>query len=85
MTYIDYGREQDLEQLYLDYQQARGQRREEIERLMSEIIRQSKGTYELRRDLIEATRAGDKNRVNYCREELRRIRAQETSGMRIQV
>lgn len=85
MTYLDYGREQDLDELYRDYQQARGSRRLEIERLMTEIVRQSKGTYELRRELIDATRSGDRRRVNYCREELRRMKAQEVSGSRIQV
>lgn len=85
MTNLDYGRLQDLEELDRDYKIASGARRLEIERTMAEIIRQSKGTYQLRDELIRATRKGDRNRINYCREQLRIIRARELSGSRVQV
>lgn len=85
MTNIDFGRTQDLEELYQEYQHAHGSEKQEIERLMGEIIRQSSGTYKLRDEMLRAFRVGDQNHVKYCREELRRLRAQEVAGSRIQV
>lgn len=73
---LDYGRSQDLEMLYEDYQKEKSSYwRGRIEQTMSQILSESGASRQLRDELIRATRVKDKTHMEYCRLELRRLEA----------
>ena len=73
---LDYGRINDLEELYSMYQKVRttGEKKK-LEKIMDGILRQSKATRQLRDELVKAVRADDIIRAKRCRLELRRLKA----------
>lgn len=78
---LDYGRQQDLELLYQDYQNMKSMhRRKQIEKLMSDIMSENNADRKLRDELIKATRANDRIHMTYCREELRRLQARKINN-----
>lgn len=73
---LDYSRQNDLEALYEDYHKEKSiYWKNRIEQIMSQIIGESGATRQLRDELIRATRANDRTRMEYCRIELRRLEA----------
>lgn len=73
---LDYGRQQDLEMLYKEYQGANSSVKRRIESTMESIMSESGATRKLRDELIKATRVNHRPRMERCREELRRIQAE---------
>lgn len=78
---LDYGRLNDLDELYLDYRKEKSSYwKNRIEQTISKILAESGASRQLRDELIKATRAGDKNRMRFCREELRRLDAEKVNN-----
>ena len=75
---LDYGRQNDLEQLWNDYSKEKSPFwREKIERTMDSILAESGASRQLRDELIRVTRVGDLNRMNFIRTEMRRLEAEK--------
>ena len=73
---LDYGRQIDLETLYADYAKEKSLHwRQRIEQTISKILSESGASRQLRDELIRATRVNDRNRMDYLRQELRRLDA----------
>jgi len=78
---LDYGRKADLDELYDAYQGARSStEKQKVERLMNTILMENKATRQLRDELMKAVRASDIIRATRCRNELRRIKADEVNN-----
>ena len=75
---LDYGRQQDMEELYDAYaSETSPYKREQIEKTMNKILSESGATRQLRDELIRATRVNDRDRMDYLRLELRRVEAEK--------
>lgn len=75
---LDYGRQQDMEELYDAYESETSPfRREQIEKSMNKILSESGATRQLRDELIRATRTNNRERMEYLRIELRRVEAEK--------
>jgi len=75
---LDYGRKADLDELFIDYQKEKSPYwKNRIERTMGDILGESGASRELRDELIRCARVSDLNRMNYLRNELRRIQAEK--------
>jgi uncharacterized protein YlaI len=73
---LDYGRQQDLDELYEAYRAEKSQYfRIKIEQAIDAIMNESRQSKQLRNELIRAFRSGDKSSVEYCQIELRRLQA----------
>lgn len=78
---LDYGRQQDLEDLYDVYEnETSPYKREQIEKSINKILSESGATRQLRDELIRATRVSDRSRMEYLRLELRQIEANKNNN-----
>jgi hypothetical protein len=81
MTTLDYGRKNDLEEIYLHIKEARSSgEREHWERLASKILRESGATRELREKMLKAVRTGDRWAVRSFSNQLERLQERELNG-----
>jgi hypothetical protein len=80
MTHFDIGRRQDLIDLENRYKKADTSERFYIERTFTQIMRESGKTRQLRDKMIQALRGDDRRAVNYYREELLKLKQDETWG-----
>ena len=78
---MDYGRQNDLEELANAIDGARStQEREYYEKLVYRIMQESAPIRSLREELIKAFRARDMNRVKRIQEHIQKVRMDETYG-----
>jgi len=80
---LDQGRRYDLEELYDLYQDApHSKRRQQIEKMMSEIVHEDGASRELRDKMIKAMRANDLRAKRYFMEELLKLKQDKLYGRR---
>lgn len=78
---LDYGRQNDLEELHDAYQKEKSSFwREQIEKAISKIMQESGSSRQLRDELIKSIRAGDRTHIRWCQEEIRRLDAERTNN-----
>jgi hypothetical protein len=78
---VDEGRQHDLEELMELHRTAKNSfKRDNVEKIIEKIMRESGEIREERESLIQAIRAGDRRRVRYVQERIRKIRYDETGG-----
>ena len=78
---LDQGRRFDLEELYKIYKKEPStHRRQKVEKTMSDIIHQTKGSRELRDKLIKAVRAGDQRAFKYYENQLLLLKQEQEHG-----
>jgi len=78
---MDDSRKYDLEELMDLYKYApNAYKRDEVERIITKIMRETPEIRESREELIEAIRRGDRRHVRYVQEKLRYLERQMTGG-----
>jgi hypothetical protein len=78
---MDDSRKYDLEELMNLYKHAPSQaKRDELERIITKIMRESGAVRERRQELIEAIRHGDRRHVRYVQEIIRKMDMDQYGG-----
>jgi NTP pyrophosphatase (non-canonical NTP hydrolase) len=78
---MDKSRKQDLEELMVMIHNSKNSyQRDHYEAIVDKIMRESGEIREVREELIQAIRSGDRRHVRYVQEHIRKIRFDETGG-----
>jgi len=81
MPNLDYSRKYDLEELYVEWKKEPQKRfRDELEKIMSDIIHQSGASREFRDKLIQTIRSGDHRARKYYENKLLLIKQEKENG-----
>lgn len=81
---MDRTRKHDLEELHELWRKAPNSYwRDQYEKTIDKILRETGETRRYREELIMAMRSGDRRHIRYCQEKLNRIRQDETGGREI--
>lgn len=81
MTTLDYGRKNDIEDLYLHVKNAKSSsERNYWQKLINKILNESKATRELREKLLRAVHSDDRQAVRFYSDQLERLQQEELHG-----